>query len=207
MKQTLLPIAFLLCSIHALIAQPTPALDKVTKLTCECFTKQKDKIKNQADAEKVIGICLFQSGQDKIAALQKELRIKTLNEAGGRKIGEAVGIKLATNCPEFVSKMIAATSITTEDKTKLTATEKSNYIGEIVQVETNGYTFIHIKNEAGRVSKFLWLEYFKGSDAYKQNPQTLVGKNVEIQWQLIEIYDGKLNDYMQVKEIRDLKVE
>ncbi|MES2776170.1 MAG: hypothetical protein V4722_18475 [Bacteroidota bacterium] len=210
MKKIILPFALVLTGYQALHSQATPALDKVSKATCDCMTKQKDKIKTQADAERIISVCMMQTAGDNLTALQKELKIKTMDMAGGKKLGQAVGIKLASDCPVFMEKMMQIQGggvETPTDNSKLTATEKSNFMGEIVQVETDGYLYVHIKNEAGRITKFLWLEYFKGSDPYKANPQLLVGKKVEIQWQQIEIYNAKLNDYVDAKEIRELTLD
>ncbi|MEO7311279.1 MAG: hypothetical protein ABIX01_12830 [Chitinophagaceae bacterium] len=206
MKKIILAIA-LVTAAPTLYAQATPALDKVTKATCDCVAKQKDNIKNETDAQKILSVCMMQSAGDKLPALQKELKLKSLNTpAEAQKLGQAVALKLSSECPAFLDIMMRLQGNIQADNSKITSTEKSNFMGEIVAVETEGYTYIHIKNEAGRITKFLWLEYFKGSDAYKQNPKLLLGKKVEIQWQQIEIYNAKLNDYMDAKEIRELSL-
>ena len=206
MKKAILSTVLIIAGLQIIYAQGTSAVDKVTKSTCDCFTKQKDNIKNEADAEKILGVCLLKAASDKLPALQKELKLKTWNEAAGNKLGQAVGLKLATECPVFLEKMMGVKTEKEAPKTQLASTEKSNFIGEVVKIETDGYTYIHIKNEAGRITKFLWLEYFKGSDDYKQKPELLIGKKVEIQWQQVEIYNAKLNDYSNEKEVMELKI-
>ncbi len=75
----------------------------MSKGTCACIEKVKTKIKTEADLEKYIGECMAKQPAATLAALQKELKIKVLDDANAEKLGEAVGRKMGTTCQTFIS--------------------------------------------------------------------------------------------------------
>jgi|GEM_PF-6406589 len=194
----------LLLATGATFAQVKKTLDIVTKATCDCIVKEKGTVKNQMDLQKVMSVCLMKTAGDKLPALQKELGIKTMDQAGMMKLGQAVSLKLATDCPtmyDIASKLQGGTDDVTANEPAVTT---ESYTGEILKVETDGYTYIQIKNNDGKITKFVWFEYFKGSDAYKENPQLLVGKRVTIKYKAVEIFVPASKDYVSSKEITEL---
>jgi len=137
-------------------APTSSAVDAVTKATCDCLKKEKDNIKTETDAQKVLSICMMTAAGNRLPQLQKELNIKTMDQQGALKLGQAVSLKLSSDCPAFMDVMVSM-----QNKMNKTAPveDEESYEGEIIKVETDGYTFLQIKNPEGKITRFIWFEY------------------------------------------------
>ena len=190
MKHINLFIAFTF-SFLSVLAQD--AYESVAKETCECIEKEdlsklsKDQIKAQ------LGICMIGS-----PSIQK-LNLDLSDPEAGRKMGEKVGVKMATICPS-VFKYFIGSEDTEEGTTKQTE-------GTIKKLTEGEFNYLTIKETNGREVKLIWLRYFKGSEELIEKMGKLEGKKVKITFEEVECYSPQAKSYLVLKEIRELVFE
>lgn len=180
------------------------AIDKAADSTCRCLTAMKDSIKTEADFEKAGENCTIKGMLPYLEEIAKEENISLEDiddeEEVGEQLGEKIGMKLVVNCPFFI-ELITQLDIFDEEKTVT-----GEISGSVTDVETNDHVYLHIKDQSGKITKLIWLEYFPGSDEFKSHPGQLKGKNVTIKWKQIELYLVRHKDFIVSKVITKLSV-
>lgn len=202
MLRYLLAILFMF-SAFAGQAQKT-ALEKAVDSTCKCINIQRPKITSKQTFNELVTKCIMQCAMPYMDDIAKEENITALDEDDGEKIGQKIGMKLAVACPSFL-ELIAKYEMDDKDEKGeiLTGTIK----GTITDVTVADYVYLHVKDGAGKITKILWLDYFSGSDDYKENPTVLKGKTASLEWSQIELYAVKQKDFVTVKKITKLEVK
>ena len=181
---------FILANANTVFAQEY--LDKVAKKACDCIEKnppgaKPDLVKMQA------GVCLIQ-------AFTNEDRERLKSETGlsfdqnGEKIGETLGMHMATQCPATLVKM----STVANDSTGSVA-------GVVTLVENEPFVVFSVKDRNGRTDKYIWLHPLVSTIDLPSNYRSLVGKNVELKFENKDIFDPKIGEYRRFRILTGIK--
>lgn len=114
------------------------------------------------------------------------------------KVGEEMGVYMATNCPAFL-KLFAANS-----GGKSSAEETKTLEGTFTKLTLGELSFIEVKASSGKIEKLYWFEYFEGSNDLVNNSNALNNKKVKIEYIEKEIYKASIKDYVKVKIIHSI---
>lgn len=187
------------------VAQTEKQITKVTNSTCECL---QDKGIESGDMNKLqmeLGICM-------LAAMgENNISIDVNDPSEIESFGEKIGIQLAYSCPKFleiIGEMVE------EDPDMLNdimdaRDEPSMEIstGIVSEVKSDDFVTLKIKNISGKKETFFWMQHFEGSSLLENDGRAILQKNVYIEYETIEVYSPKLEDYIDLKIIRFLSIE
>ena len=187
------------------VAQTEKQLTKVTNSTCECL---QDKGIESGDMNKLqmeLGICM-------LAAMgENNISIDVNDPSEIESFGEKVGMQLAYSCPKFleiIGEMVE------EDPDMLNdimdaRDEPSLEIstGIVSEVKSGDFVMLKIKNVSGKKETFFWMQHFEGSSLLDNGGSAILQKNVYIEYETIEVYSPKLEDYIDLKILRFLSIE
>jgi len=193
MKSILLAFTLLL----SVTANAQDVLDSIAIETCKCLD---DFDLNNIDSEKFtmqIGLCMIEKAMPYSDHLEREFEIdfKNIDGADGEKLGQLVGIRMATTCPD---KLMAFANMDTEDSEIVT----NSINGILKDILTEGFNIISIEDDSGRQYSLLWLSYFENSYDLLKRKKDILGKKVSISYEEIELFDPKINEYRKFKIIK-----
>lgn len=123
------------------------------------------------------------------------------NSKSMEKFGEKVGTQMAFICPEV---FLLLKDDNTSKKNEDAPVDKNTVSGEIEAFESEELKYVLIKENDGRINKFLWLRSFEGDADLIKKGNDAVGKKVKIEYTEIEIYSPKLGEYINRKEIKKI---
>lgn len=166
-------------SLNAVIAQET----------CDCILKTDIANETKQSIEMSLGLCMLEAIQN------NNVDIDISDSDAMSKFGEKIGVKMAFICPLVFEKFIA------EEYEEDSNSGFLSIEGEIDSIEENELQFIIIKEANGKKTKLIWLRYFDGSNEYIKKPKKLIGKKVNITYQLIDCYLPQKKEYYSFKEI------
>ena len=169
------------------------AYDRMAKFVCECVEVKGDDLKDatQAQFELAFGICLLKAfNEDSAYYKGKGIQINTNGDAM-EALGEEIGMKMASYCPELILSM-AAFYEDDEDYTE-EADEIMSMVGTIEKIEDGTFHTLIIKGDDGRTYKMLWLTYVNNHDMLleavtNKKPHTFT-------YYETEMYDNRINEY------------
>jgi hypothetical protein len=111
-------------------------------------------------------------------------------------LGEEMGKRLATGCPEFLSIMTSSPefmeSVNKEDGPVIQKLE-----GTLINITAGDFSAIHVKTASGKTEKIWWMEYFPGED--KLSGGKLINKKLTIKYSEREVYNAGMKTYIKVK--------
>lgn len=176
-------------------------LDKIALETCEYL--ENDGLKNIDSNKKTekLGlfiISLYNQYQDEL--LKEGFEINFTNDSDtGRAFGEKVGVHMVKFCPD------ALISLAKDFDNEEVKIDSYNITGKLIDVKGDEFSIVSIKDEDGKVQKFLWLQNFKGSDELidKLN-KTSKSPSVQITYKNLECYSPQLKEYIIRKEILEM---
>ncbi len=188
-----------ICSIFfGVIGHTQEMLDTITQETCDCISGKNLANLNAENLNLVLGTCMIESlGRHESA--MKELNINLHDADGMRQLGEKVGLRMATICPDILLKIA--------ELSQPQPTTDNELLGTIVRTGGEEFGFVIVRDEQGREHKLLWLRYFKNSEQLIQNPQQVIGKRVRIHYEAIECYTPKEREYFERKEIKRMEFQ
>ncbi|TAE74105.1 MAG: hypothetical protein EAZ85_05395 [Bacteroidetes bacterium] len=183
---------------------PDSTLKRLAKDMCECF--------NERNTDGTINEKAPKPNKDKlqlcfgfvILKYTSELPASAMeNQSVSEELGRKVAPFLMKDCPKF---LLFAIDENQEKKVEEPKNPFVVYEGTFQKVETKNYTFITIKNDAGKIDKFLWLNTFKNDILFIDNPKSMKGKKIRISTTEIDnIYDSKTKKYISFKEIKEIE--
>ena len=133
------------------------------------------------------------------------------NSQSMQRLGERAGVKMLNYCPDLIMSLGMASM---ESKTNNSSSVPPPppppatlpvVMGALESVTGDDILTVTIKESSGRRTKLLWLRYFPGSDLLIDADQ-IVGKNLRIEFENIDVYSKKSGDYVIRREIRSLEV-
>ena len=184
-------------------------IDKITEASCECLKAVSDTMDIES-YQLQLGLCILKEAQPYKAELKKSYKIdlEKINKAGysgGETLGEMVGGKLVTYCPEEIERMARIMkSIENGGTAEAASNTVSKLSGKVTAVEKNQFITLFIEEPNGKISKALWLQYFTNSNMLQQNLDNLIGKQIILEYIGEEIFDHRLDEYVSYKVIKNL---
>jgi hypothetical protein len=203
-------ITLLLCLlINILTLRGEDVIDKISEASCECIKDIGDTL-DMESYKLQLGLCIIKEAQPYKAELKKSYKIDLdkINNSGykgGETLGEMVGVKLITYCPEEVQRMARIINRIEEGRPAQTEPGGVNKLaGKVTDVEKNQFITLFVEEENGKISKALWLQYFTNSNMLQQNLDQLIGKHIILEYSGEEIFDHRVGEYVSYKVIKNL---
>ncbi|TAG04010.1 MAG: hypothetical protein EAZ44_05310 [Cytophagia bacterium] len=181
---------------------PDSTLELIAKDMCECFNRRNTdgtiNTNTTLPKENEIEMCFG------LIILKYSSILPASTTSGNTGISEELGKQVAPfllkNCPKFVDFLMLKKENEYKEES---VTEKFIFFEGVFQkIENKDYVFINIKNDAGKIDKFLWLKPFDNDSFFIENPRSMRGKKIRIKTREInEIYHHKTKKYVSYKEI------
>lgn len=201
MKKTI-SIFILIIFISNFFGQSDKQLDKIADYTCSCMTKKDLKKGEQQQLELELGLCMFEAMTD------LGLEIPLNNEKKMTKIGEQIGLRMAMDCKPFL-EIVGGMIEEDPDGMMEMMNEKDDvltdyFYGELTKIDNNQFTTIELKEDGGKTQIFYWFEYFDGANLLKDNPSSIMNKELKLEYEEKEVYLPKYQEYIKIKVIKSL---
>ena len=119
------------------------------------------------------------------------------------KLGENVGLQMAFICPEVFLLLTEEEGSTTKKASKTEVASKTKS-GIIEGFDGKEVKYLLVKDDNGRINKFLWLRSFSGDADLIKMGRDALGEKVKVTYEEIEIYNPELGEYIKRKEIRSI---
>ena len=180
-------------------------MDKITNETCECI-----KSKN-LDLEKVetnelhvqLGLCMMQAYSNHKEKLPKNKRVELDNDEQMEKFGQEIGMKMINYCPDILLAIGKNENKKNEDNIVEDVLSLSS-TGVLIERKTDGFLTIRIKEESGRINDFILVKNF--DNAFLISDDVLkINSKVKIEFYYEDIFDPKLNKFVNSKVILDIQ--
>jgi hypothetical protein len=169
--------------------------------TCECVNKKNLDL-SAADSNKIqleFGLCILESYSNHKSESDILLNVSLNDESSLEKLGEQVAIKMMTNCPDQIMALANGFEEDTQSNNDFVVT------GKIMNIEKNQFNIIEFKDNANRVHKLLWLEYFEGEHFLHSN-NDFKNLDLEVSYYESEMFDPVIMEYRNFKVITKLSV-
>jgi len=76
-----------------------------------------------------------------------------------------------------------------------------------LEVNSNDFLTVKIQNDDGKKETLYWLQYFDGFELLENGGNQLLMKSVILEYEKLEYYSPKIEDYTKVKVIRSLTID
>lgn len=204
MKRLFVGLVICMFVTSAVAQTGADSLHKAAKSICNCLSKADiGGAKTEEDLQQLFIKCMLDSAQDIIVGLFGD----ATDEETTNKLAEKIGMEmLSSGCPAFLNLSIKMTKLSTGGD-KPTAAIKTA-AGTVVKVEEKDFLYITVKNEAGELTTLILLSDVDGSADWIKDPvNKLLNKKVNIGWVEKEVYQPKLKDFADIKEITKLSLQ
>jgi hypothetical protein len=202
---TTLGFCLLISSVHA-----QDYMDDLTDKVCECVKLLPAEIP-QEEFRRKFGLCLIESSSNYKKELKKNLKIDVdkLDKASGEKLGQQVGMRLPTRCPEAVEQVLRAITPAKESSKSITTPPTVQVpilglVGTISRIEQDFFVIFSIKNENNVTTKFYWLTPVSSNVDLPGEYNKLLDKKVILEYKEELIFDPKIGDYRKINVITSL---
>lgn len=203
MKQVI--IITLLFISNFIFAQKKTATEKSMASACECM-KKIDKKLNKDDLKKEMEKCASQAMLDNLQGLVEEYNVDLSDEKSAYEMGKKIGVKLTTNCPEFL-ELIANSDMIND---KIDATEESSGTqfteGTLKEIVIADVIYLTVEESNGDTRNFVLYNYFSGAQDFIKSPESYKNKQVKIGWLFQKVFDKKTNSFIERKIINALQL-
>lgn len=187
-------IVSLLLLINA-ISYSQDIFDKVAQDACECIAKKKtEKNATKKEIASEFGLCIINSYSNHISEFSGE-KLDFGDEEAMGKLGEKVALKMLTYCPDAVMEL----SENGEEGIK-----SATVTGEIIEIKTEQFVSIVVKDEKSRTHTFILLDYFDTAALFTDNKLNKRDK-VTVSYIERELYDPKIKEFRYFKIITGLE--
>ncbi len=187
-------------SLFCLNAKSQDILDVITKEVCSCANEKKEMFKDTGaeKAQMQLGLCIISS----FSSYEKEVTAKygnvMENEGAMEKLGGDVGMKMVSVCPD-VLMMFADMEAAEAEETPVLTVE-----GKIVEIKSEQFLTVIVKDNSGRNHTLLVLTFFEDSNLLIENKLKKNDK-VSVEYWEQEFYDPKAKDFRNYKGIQGIK--
>lgn len=173
-------------------------MNDILDKTCNCVNNIKDTT-NAKEYQMSLGGCLLNSSMPYKKEIKKDYLIDLDKfEEDVPKLGQIIGLKMATYCPKVMSKL---TNMFKEDKVK---NQTFNIKGVISKIDNELFVIITLTEENGKLTKFYWLTMLDSKKDLMHEYKTLIGKNVEMTFKKEEFFDPKIDEYRIYNVIKSI---
>lgn len=197
-KLTLLLLV--ISSSYSLMAQEY--VNKMVDAACECSSDISTDLSSN-ERQMQLGLCIIKAAEPYSKQLEKDFDVDMDNIVEeGEKLGMVIGAKMAGRCPEVIMSFadLAEDEEDTEDYANGTLE------GKVVKIEDQQIVVFHVKSSSGRIEKVYWIDFVNSEFNLQYDYENLLGEEVKILHQGIEVFDPKAQEYREVNVLRSLSV-
>lgn len=166
---------------------------KAAKLTCECLEAADLASKSKDARDQQMGICIL-SSVNQVDGLDVDFT----DPEAGEKIGTAIGMAMALECPELL------VTLSQEEESVPVASSPAieTVAGTFESVERGQFVEVVVRADTGRPVRLVWLGYFQGSELVDGLKK---GQKVALDYRPFDCWSPKLGDYATCREITGLR--
>ena len=185
-------------------------LDEIASKACECTSNLSSTLdEEQFNIE--LGLCLFEAASPYRKQLKKDHKIDFDKiDKKGKKLGRLIGIKMVGICPNIFKDLYERTEGTTEPIETTEKVEKelsvSVFEGQVTAVSDNKFVEFSVKDNQGKVSKFIWLTFIDSNADLSNDYKSLADKSIRLTFQSQEFFDVRIGEYRVFKIIKSLEI-
>lgn len=176
-------------------------IDEMAQLTCECMEAKDLKNKSSDEITNIMTDCLTQHLIKNITAFEEELNIEITDQEAMQAVGEKIGSKMATICPNIIMA-IAGLSEDFEE----TVDETNTVSGKITSITGTDLTTLTIQTDYGVMVSFVWLGSFEGDEALIALKSKMIGTNVTVWFEELPIFNQKDGTYVPQNIITGISI-
>ncbi len=177
-------------------------MDTIVQKSCECFENTPEENLN----DMVLGLCMIQDALSYPDQLMEDYGIdisRIDQEEHSVKLGEIIGLKMLAVCPEQLVKLADLS----DDEYNSDYDSPISITGKVKTINTGEFVSLSIKTENNKALKFYWLHYTKTNFDIVHDYKSLKGRDVEIKYSIIELFDPKINEYRNFNVIDDIQLK
>ena len=173
-------------------------MDDIALKTCECLNNLPDNLE-QEKMQESLGFCLINAASRHKKKIKKDFKFdfNTMNAKQGEELGRAVGVKMATVCPDVLIQM---TDMANND------VSESFIEGSITTIVDDKFVEFSIKDIKGKTSKYYWFTYIESSTDLSTDYKNLIDKNVQVTFLPQEFFDARIGEYRTLNVILKLEI-
>lgn len=196
MKQIFL---YTILLFNVVVYSQDAVLKVIAKETCECIEEKKSKAKDfsEDDLKATLGVCMITSYNNHLSEFQTKVKFDDVE--GMSNLGKEVGMKMLEFCPTIILELGKAGSAKeeVEDEDILVS-------GEVIEIKTEQFITLQIKDQKGRNYSFLLLDYFDTASLLTNNEIKKKDK-LNVSYTEIELFDTKSKEFRAFKVLRKLE--
>jgi hypothetical protein len=182
-------------------------LDLMADDTCECLSKKKIKTSDTMEEKQMaLGLCLIKSYNEHKSKSKYFSKQKNVNF---EKIGEEVGLVMATKCGEKFLSIFSSDELVDiiEDDEETIGLKNSDVDDLTIEIEllamnNDAVSYIETKDDFNKNHIFLIMEEFEGYELLKKSS---FGKSFTITYKEVELFDLSEKQYITKKVITKLE--
>jgi len=185
------------------------SVKKAAVSICNCLEKNHvENAKDQAEMQSIFLQCML----DSAASVMGELANNGNLEEASQEFAQKVALELVKmNCKPFMQmsmKLAQGSGITLGNNGNKEEESLKSADGVVTKVDERDFLYITVKTTAGREITLIYLDYVDNSDDWVKNAAAkLKDKKVTVQYVEKEVYNPKLKDFSNVKELRELRIK
>ncbi|MBX7224813.1 MAG: hypothetical protein K1X55_02160 [Chitinophagales bacterium] len=203
----ILSLLFLLLAFNNVKSQDY--MDKIVEKACDCVS---DIDKNGENYTMKLGLCMIEASMPYAKQIKKDYGIEMIGIHGkdAQKLGQILGMKMAIKCPDALIE--ASQEVLEDDKVNIygdveNTLSNESVTGVINDIKEETFVTISIKDENGKISKYIWLTYVDCEEDFLTNYKDYLGEKVTIKFDVQEFFDPKIQEYRNYNVITSLTSE
>jgi hypothetical protein len=201
-KRTLPFLVLLYFPICSLNAQEN-YMDTIVEQACSCVSAIGEEEELNSTN---LGLCILNEAVKFKEELLRDHNINMANiDVEGEALGRLVALEMLSVCPDQLKRMVNAR----QNEPDAAAEEETSYYsvtGQVKSIQKSDFVSFSITNEEGKTSKFYWLTFIEGNFDIQEEYPSLKGRNVEVTYSEIELYDPQIEEYRTFNVIDSLTI-
>ena len=176
--------------------------DVIAKETCDCLQAKKDKQPNLSadDFKTEVGVCMIKSYSDHMSEFKGADKVDFGDSEGMTKLGEKVAIKMMQFCPNVILEL----GKSAQNAEKEVEKEDAFVEGVVVDILSEQFVTLQMKDQKGRSYNLLLLDYFDTASLLTNNEIKKKDK-VKVSYAEIELFDSKAKEFRYYKIITKIE--
>ncbi|QOG04625.1 hypothetical protein [Flavobacterium sp. MDT1-60] len=192
-------IFLLIVLFSSIVTYSQDVLNIIAKETCECLDAKKLKSDNFTGDElkAAVGVCMIKSYSDHMSEFKADEKVKFTDKDGMTKLGETVGVKMLEICPSMILELGKGSKDDVKE-------EDAFVIGEVIDIKSEQFMTLQMKDQNGRNYSLLLLDYFDTASLLTNNEIKKKDK-LKVSYTEIELFDIKVKEFRYFKILTKLE--
>lgn len=214
----LLPVVLFIS--YALYGQ-SDYMDRITEQSCQCVENLPDSMTSNALTMQ-FGLCIINAAKPYRQEIKRDYGIDTDDIfINGEKLGQIIGMEMATTCPDLLihitTRMLddensyVSERLYGSDEMDLDEYEDfdfySSIYAKITAIDTELFYVFTVRDQGGKSVKLYWLDPFLSDVDIQENPNNFIGQSFNFEYEELEFFDPKLNEYRNFRIIRSITIQ